>query len=322
MERNIFFAGGCFWGIEKYFSLIPGITATEAGYANGYVDNPAYEQVRRGDSGFAETVKVSYDEKRVPLVFLLSAFFEVIDPFALNRQGPDIGAQYRTGIYTDDPDALDLITRYVQNLQRKSKEKIATEVLPLSNYYPAEEYHQKYLEHNQNGYCHIDNAAFEKLNEKLKDLKQSGYARKTDEELKQNLSGLQYRVTQEDATEKPFENEYYNEFREGIYADITTGEPLFVSADKFDAGCGWPAFSKPISSALIAEFEDRRDSKLRTEVRSVTGNAHLGHVFDDGPKEAGGLRYCINSASLRFIPKEEMEQAGYGNYLCLLRKTR
>jgi peptide methionine sulfoxide reductase msrA/msrB len=317
MEKNIFFAGGCFWGIEKYFSLIPGITATEAGYANGHIDNPTYELVRRGDSGFAETVKVSYDEKRVPLVFLLAAFFDVIDPFSLNRQGADVGAQYRTGIYTDDPHALDLIALYTRNLQRKSGRKIATEVLPLSNYYPAEEYHQKYLEHNQNGYCHIDNAVFEKL----KNLKQSGYTRKSDGELKQSLSDLQYRVTRENATEKAFENEYYNEFREGIYADITTGEPLFISADKFDAGCGWPAFSKPISPALIAESEDSQDFKLRTEIRSVTGNAHLGHVFDDGPKESGGLRYCINSASLRFIPKEEMEQAGYGSYLYLLWRT-
>jgi peptide methionine sulfoxide reductase msrA/msrB len=318
MGKNIFFAGGCFWGVEKYFSLIPGITATEAGYANGHVDNPTYEHVCRGDSGFAETVKVSYDEKRVSLVFLLTAFFEAVDPFSLNRQGSDVGVQYRTGIYTDDPHTLDLITRYVRNLQRKSKRKIATEVLPLLNYYPAEEYHQKYLEHNQNGCCHIDDAVFEKL----KNLKQSAYTCKTDEELKQNLSDLQYRVTRENATEKAFENEYYNEFREGIYVDISTGEPLFVSADKFDAGCGWPAFSKPISSTLIAEFEDMRDFKPMTEVRSVTGNAHLGHVFDDGPKESGGLRYCINSASLRFIPKAEMEQAGYGNYLYLLQRTR
>jgi peptide methionine sulfoxide reductase msrA/msrB len=317
MEKNIFFAGGCFWGIERYFSLIPGVTATEAGYANGHIDNPTYEQVCLGDSGFAETVKVSYDEKRVSLVFLLTAFFEVIDPFSLNRQGSDVGVQYRTGIYTDDPRTLDIVARYVQNLRRKFKRKIATEVLSLSNYYPAEEYHQKYLEHNQNGYCHIYNSVFEKL----KSLKQSGYAHKSDEELKQNLSDLQYRVTQENATEKAFENEYYNEFREGIYVDITTGEPLFVSADKFDAGCGWPAFSKPISSALVAEFEDRRDFKPLAEIRSVTGNAHLGHVFDDGPKELGGLRYCINSASLRFIPKEEMEQAGYGNYRYLLQRT-
>jgi peptide methionine sulfoxide reductase msrA/msrB len=314
MEKNIFLAGR-FRGVEKYFSLIPVITATEAGYANGCVDNPAYEQVCRGDSGFAETVKVSYDEKRVSLVFLLTAFFEAIDPFSLNRQGSDAGVRYRSGIYTDDPCMLDLITRYVRNSRRKSKRKIATEVLPLSNYYPAGEYHKNYPEHNQDGYCHIDDAVFEKL----KNLKQSAYTCKTDEELKQSLSDPQYRVTRENATEKAFENEYYNEFREGIYVDISTGETLFVSTGKFDAGYGWPAFSKPVYSTHIAEFEYMHDFKPMTEVRSVSGNAHLDHVFDDGPKESGGLRYCINSASIRFIPKEEMEQAGYGN---LTRRTR
>jgi peptide methionine sulfoxide reductase msrA/msrB len=312
--KQIYFAGGCFWGIEKYFSLIPGVTETESGYANGHINNPTYDQVCRGDSGFAETVKVIYDDQRISLIFLLAAFFEAIDPFLLNRQGADVGIQYRTGIYTPDPDTIDLTLRYVRSLQRKSKQKIVTEVLPLSNFYPAEEYHQKYLDKNQDGYCHIDNTVFQKA----KNLKLSGYTRKSDEELKQKLSDLQYRVTQENVTEEAFENEYYNEFREGIYVDITTGEPLFVSADKFDAGCGWPAFSKPISPSLIAEFEDRREFNPLAEVRSITGNAHLGHVFNDGPNELGGLRYCINSAALKFIPKEEMAQSGYGAYLCLL----
>jgi peptide methionine sulfoxide reductase msrA/msrB len=315
MLKQIYFAGGCFWGIEKYFSLVPGIAATEAGYANGHIDSPTYEQVCRGDSGFAETVKASYDDRQVSPVFLLAVFFEAIDPFSLNRQGPDIGDQYRTGIYASDSDTLDLALRYVRNLQRRSKREILTEVLPLANYYPAEEYHQKYLERNPGGYCHIDKAVFQKA----KILEPSGYKRKSDEELKQKLSDLQYRVTQKNATEKAFENEYCDEFREGIYADITTGEPLFVSADKFDSGCGWPAFSKPISPSLIAEFEEMREFNPLAEVRSITGNAHLGHVFDDGPEESGGLRYCINSAALRFIPKEEMMQSGYGAYLHLLR---
>jgi len=126
-------------------------------------------------------------------------------------------------------------------------------------------------------------------------------------------------VTQENATERPFDNEYNDEFREGIYVDITTGEPLFVSTDKFESGCGWPSFSKPIDDSLIDELQDNSFGMRRTEVRSKTGDAHLGHVFNDGPKEKGGLRYCINSASLRFIPKEDMEAAGYAKYLPLVK---
>ena len=134
------------------------------------------------------------------------------------------------------------------------------------------------------------------------------------------LTPEQYAVTQESATERPFANEYWNEYREGIYVDITTGEPLFISTDKFESGCGWPSFSKPISKKLITEKTDTSHQMVRTEVRSTLGNAHLGHVFNDGPKELGGLRYCINSASLRFIPKENMEKEGYGEYLKLLEK--
>ena len=136
--------------------------------------------------------------------------------------------------------------------------------------------------------------------------------------MKSKLTPLQYEVTQNAATERPFENEYDHEFREGIYVDVTTGEPLFLSTDKFDSGCGWPAFSKPIDNRLLNNREDRSHGMSRIEVRSAKGNAHLGHVFNDGPKETGGLRYCINSASLRFVPKDQMEKQGYGKYLPML----
>ena len=146
------------------------------------------------------------------------------------------------------------------------------------------------------------------------------YKRPAESELRKLLTPEQYAVTQESATERPFANEYWNEYREGIYVDITTGEPLFISTDKFESGCGWPSFSKPINKKLITEKTDTSHQMVRTEVRSTLGNAHLGHVFNDGPKELGGLRYCINSASLRFIPKENMEKEGYGEYLKLLKK--
>ena len=144
------------------------------------------------------------------------------------------------------------------------------------------------------------------------------FAKKSKAALQRELTPLQYAVTQENATERPFDNEYAANFEEGIYVDVTTGEPLFFSTDKFESGCGWPAFSKPIDKALITEHNDFSLFRARTEVRSKTGDAHLGHVFPDGPKELGGLRYCINSASLRFIPKADMEKEGYGDYLKLL----
>lgn len=137
------------------------------------------------------------------------------------------------------------------------------------------------------------------------------YKKPTKEALQEILTPLQYRVTQENETEQPFQNEYDQEFRKGIYVDITTGEPLFISTNKFDSGCGWPAFSKPITNSLITEVEDLSHGRVRTEVRSTHGDAHLGHVFTDGPEELGGLRYCINSASLRFVPYDKLETEGY-----------
>ena len=134
-----------------------------------------------------------------------------------------------------------------------------------------------------------------------------------------DLTPIQYEVTQENGTEPPFRNEYWNEKREGIYVDITTGEPLFLSTDKFDSGCGWPSFTRPIEGELIVQKRDESHGMNRVEVRSRLGEAHLGHVFTDGPIEDGGLRYCINSASLRFIPKEDMEREGYGEYVTLVK---
>ena len=162
---------------------------------------------------------------------------------------------------------------------------------------------------NPGGYCHINPALFE-MARKANAPKTATYQKPDDATLRKKLSAEQYAVTQKNATEPAFHNEFWNEHRPGIYVDITTGEPLFVSTDKFDSGCGWPSFSKPIQKELIAEKKDTTHGMIRTEVRSKTGDAHLGHVFTDGPKDKGGLRYCINSASLRFIPKEKMKEEG------------
>lgn len=315
MKKEIYLAGGCFWGTEKYLQNIPGIVSTEVGYANGNTENPTYEEVCNHNTGHAETVKVEYDDEVIGLPYILELYYDVINPVSVNRQGGDVGSQYRTGIYyTKDQDAP-VIEESIEKLQKQYKETIAIERVPLRNYYKAEEYHQKYLDKNPGGYCHIGTDKFEKA-KKAVDLSRK-YTKKPVEELKKSLTEEQFEVTQNSATEPPFKNQYYNEFREGIYVDITTGEPLFMSYDKFDSGCGWPSFSKPISKELLKEAADHSLGRSRTEVRSSHGDSHLGHVFEDGPLEMGGLRYCINSASLRFIAKEDMEKEGYGEYLIL-----
>ncbi|MHC1717741.1 MAG: peptide-methionine (R)-S-oxide reductase MsrB [Acidaminococcaceae bacterium] len=313
---QIYLAGGCFWGTEKYLSALKGVVTTEVGYANGRTENPSYEDVCHKNTGHAETVKVEYDASVLPLKDLLILFYEVIDPTSVNRQGNDVGTQYRTGIYYIDETDLPIIKESLKELKREYPVPLAIEVEPLDNYYPAEEYHQKYLDKNPGGYCHIGEEEFAKA--KAMQSVKKPYQVKSKEELQNTLTALQYEVTQNSATEPPFQNEYYNNFKEGIYVDITTGEPLFVSTDKFESGCGWPSFSKPINPDLVKELKDNTYGMQRIEVRSKTGDAHLGHVFADGPSELGGLRYCINSASLRFIPKEEMTEKGYGYLLKLL----
>ncbi|WP_288897339.1 peptide-methionine (R)-S-oxide reductase MsrB [uncultured Capnocytophaga sp.] len=316
---NLYFAGGCFWGTEHFFKQIRGVISTEVGYANGTLQHaPSYEEVCSGNTGFAETVKIVYNPQVVDLKLLLELYFKTIDPTSLNKQGNDVGDQYRTGIYYTDAGVKTTIDEAIAALAKNYKKPIVVEVSPLKNFYQAEEYHQDYLDKNPRGYCHIPTKLFEvarKANpEPIK------FKKPTEAELRSRLTKEQYAVTQQNATETPFANEYWDEQREGIYVDITTGEPLFSSLDKFQSGCGWPSFAKPIDKKLIAEKEDKSYHMTRTEVRSKLGDAHLGHVFDDGPKQLGGLRYCINSASLRFIPKEDMQKEGYGEYLVLFKK--
>lgn len=297
--KKIYLAGGCFWGIEAYFSKIPGVIKTTAGYANGNGNNPTYETMAHDK--FVETVEIEYNPNVISLTDILNHFFDIIDPTTLNRQGADIGTQYRSGIYYIDEEDMNLILKVIEREIEKSSEPIVVEVQNLENFYPAEEYHQKYLEKNPNGYCHINLS-------KIKN-----YNKPSNEELKKQLNEVQYNVTQKNGTERPFTSEYEKNFQDGIYVDITTGEPLFSSKDKFDAGCGWPSFTKPIKKKFVKEKEDNSFGMQRKEVRSCLGDSHLGHVFNDGPK--GNLRYCINGAALRFIPVEEMKKEGYDEYL-------
>ena len=310
--KTIYLAGGCFWGLEAYMQKLNGVEDAISGYANGKTKNPSYYDLKT--SGHAETVKVIYNPEILNLNDILTHYLRVVNPVSVNKQGNDIGTQYRTGIYyTDEADKI-TIDNVLAKEQTKHDRPIAIEVEPLKHFYEAEEYHQDYLEKNPGGYCHIDLSLADKPLDKDDDpvIDPSKYEKPSDEELKETLTDLQYDVTQNSATERAFTHEYHNNFKRGIYVDITTKEPLFSSTDKFESGCGWPSFSKPISKDVVNYSEDNSHFMHRTEVRSRSGNAHLGHVFNDGPKELGGQRYCINGASLLFIPYEEMDEKGYG----------
>ena len=250
--RTIYLAGGCFWGLEAYFQRIDGVVDAVSGYANGKTKNPSYEDVSYRDTGHAETVKVTYDADKLSLDDILQYYFRVVDPTSLNKQGNDIGTQYRSGVYYTDPAEKAVIAAALKREQQKYQQPLVVENEPLQNFYDAEEYHQDYLIKNPNGYCHIDiRKADEPLPGKTKAAPQgkgfdaATYKKPSAAELKRLLTEEQYQVTQNSATEYAFSHEYDHLFKPGIYVDIVSGEPLFSSADKFDSGCGWPTLHPP-----------------------------------------------------------------------------
>ena len=304
MLKKAVFAGGCFWCMVKPFDRYNGVISVTSGYTGGDLENPTYEQVCSGKTGHREAVCIVYNDKLISYDKLLEIFWGAIDPTDDGGQFNDRGEHYKTAIYYFDEEQKKLAEESKQKLDESKlySKPIVTKILPLKVFYQAEEYHQNYYKKNPEHY-----------NRYYRGSGRFNFVKKN--WAKQNLTPIQYEVTQNNMTEPPFQNEYYNHFEEGIYVDIVSGEALFSSKDKFESGCGWPSFSKGINKESLVGVRDLSHGMDRIEVRSKEGDSHLGHVFDDGPSELGGIRFCINSASLKFIPKDKMKEMGYEDYL-------
>lgn len=318
-ERNlktIYLAGGCFWGMQKLMDSLKGVVSTQVGYANGNKEIiPDYKLVCAGNTGYKETVKIDYDPQIIPLENILKAYFYVIDPTVENKQGNDSGTQYQTGVYYTDEADLPAINAAAEEV-RQNQSVFKVEIKPLEVFYPAEEYHQKYLQKNPGGYCHISGGEISACAAKFggKEEVKAEYSKPSQAHIKKKLSPEEYAVTQEAATEPPFKNKYWNFEGKGLYVDVVTGEPLFTSMQKYKSPSGWPSFSAPINANAVVFKQDNSHGMQRTEVRSKIGGSHLGHVFEGDIHSPTGTRYCMNSAALRFIPYEELDLAGYGEF--------
>ena len=309
------FAGGCFWCMVEPFDEQPGIMKVVSGYTGGHTENPTYEEVCSDTTGHYEAVQITFDPAIFPYEKLLGLFWQQIDPTDAGGQFHDRGSSYKPAIFYHSDQQKEAAEKSKAELAASGifNKPIVTEILPATTFYEAEEKHQDYYKKMSFHYN-----MYKEGSGRAKFIREHWKTKKSDEELRQELTPIQYQVTKHNATEPPFQNEYWNHEEEGIYVDIISGEPLFSSKDKYDAGCGWPSFTKPLRQSEIEEKLDTTHGMRRIEVRSKTADSHLGHVFDDGPTPTGA-RYCINSASIRFVPKEKLKEEGFEQYLGLFK---